>query len=60
MSFREIALTVRAVNRASAEFNRIQSDAESLAARVKSLGLRWLGWALQASLSATWLTSSVC
>jgi len=38
MSFREIALTVRAVNRASAEFNRIQSDAESLAARVKSLG----------------------
>jgi ABC-type multidrug transport system fused ATPase/permease subunit len=38
MSFREIALTVRAVNRASAEFNRIQSDAESLATRVKSLG----------------------
>ena len=38
MSFREIAITVRAVNRASSEFNRIQSDAESLAARVKSLG----------------------
>jgi hypothetical protein len=38
MSFREIAFTVRAVNRASAEFNRIQTDAESLAARVKTLG----------------------
>jgi len=43
MSFREIALTVRAVNRASAEFNRIQSDAESLAARVKSLGATLAG-----------------
>ncbi len=38
MSFREIALTIRAVNRASTEFNRIQTDAEALAARVKSLG----------------------
>ena len=38
MSFREIAVTIRAVNHASAEFNRIQSDAESLATRVKSLG----------------------
>ncbi len=38
MSFREIAVTVRAINRASGEFNRIQTDAESLAARVKSLG----------------------
>ncbi len=38
MSFREIAVTVRAVNRASGEFNRIQTDAESLATRVKSLG----------------------
>ena len=38
MSFREIAVTVRAVNRASAEFNRIQTDAEALATRVKSLG----------------------
>jgi hypothetical protein len=38
MSFREIAVTVRAVNHASTEFNRIQTDAESLAARVKSLG----------------------
>jgi hypothetical protein len=38
MSFREIALTIRAVNHASTEFNRIQTDAQSLAARVKSLG----------------------
>lgn len=38
MSFREIAFTVRAVNRASSEFSRIQTDAESLAARVKTLG----------------------
>ncbi len=38
MSFSEIAVTVRAVNRASNEFSRIQTDAEALAARVKSLG----------------------
>jgi hypothetical protein len=38
VSFREIALTIRAVNRASNEFSRIQTDAEALAARVKSLG----------------------
>lgn len=38
MSFREIAITVRAVNRASNEFSRIQTDAENLALRVKSLG----------------------
>jgi hypothetical protein len=38
VSFREIAFTIRAVNRASSEFGRIQSDAESLATRVKSLG----------------------
>lgn len=38
MSFREIAVTIRAVNRASAEFSRIQTDAEALATRVKSLG----------------------
>jgi hypothetical protein len=38
VSFREIAVTIRAVNRASAEFSRIQSDAESLATRVKNLG----------------------
>jgi len=38
VSFREIAVTIRAVNHASAEFTRIQTDAESLATRVKSLG----------------------
>jgi hypothetical protein len=38
MSFREIAVTIRAVNHASTEFNRIQSDAETLATQVKSLG----------------------
>lgn len=43
MSFREIAVTVRAVNRASHEFSRIQTDAEALAARVKSLGAAMAG-----------------
>lgn len=38
MSFREIAVTIRAVNRASHEFARVQSDAEALGVRVKSLG----------------------
>jgi hypothetical protein len=43
MSFREIAVTIRAVNRASAEFSRIQSDAEALSVRVKSLGAALAG-----------------
>ena len=38
MSFREIAVTIRAVNRASGEFSRIQTDADALATRVRSLG----------------------
>lgn len=38
MSFREIAVTIRAVNRASSEFARIQTDAEALSVRIKSLG----------------------
>ena len=38
MSFREIAITIRAVNRASNEFAKIQSDAEGLSVRIKSLG----------------------
>jgi len=38
MSFREISVTVRAVNRASAQFSRIQTDAEALSVRIKSLG----------------------
>jgi len=43
MSFREIAVTIRAVNRASAEFSRIQTDAEALSVRVKSLGATLAG-----------------
>ena len=42
MSFREIAVTVRAVNRASSTFDRIKTDAESLAASVKNLGSRFI------------------
>jgi len=38
MSFREIAISIRAVNRASHEFARIQTDAEALNVRIKSLG----------------------
>jgi hypothetical protein len=43
VSFREIAVTIRAVNRASAEFSRVQTDAEVLAARVKRLGAAMAG-----------------
>lgn len=38
MSFREIAVTIKAVNRASHEFARVQTDAEALSVRIKSLG----------------------
>jgi hypothetical protein len=38
MSFREIAVTIRAVNHASHEFTRIQTDAEAISVRIKSLG----------------------
>lgn len=38
MSFREIAVTIRAVNRASGEFARIRTDAEALAVRIRTLG----------------------
>ncbi len=38
MSFREIAISIRAINRASHEFARIQSDSESLQASLRSLG----------------------
>jgi hypothetical protein len=43
MSFREIAVTIRAINHASSEFNRIQTDAESLSTQVKSLGSAFAG-----------------
>jgi hypothetical protein len=38
VSFREVAITIRAVNRESSEFGRVQSDAEALNVRIKSLG----------------------
>jgi ABC-type multidrug transport system fused ATPase/permease subunit len=38
VSFREIAVTIRAVNHASHEFAKIQTDAEALSTRIKSLG----------------------
>ncbi len=37
MSFRDISITIRAVNRASREFSNVQTDAESLATRIRSL-----------------------
>ncbi len=43
MSFRNIVVTVTAVNRASAQFSRIQTDAEALSARIKSLGAAFAG-----------------
>ncbi len=43
MSFREIVVTVRAVNQASAQFSRIQTDAEALSVRIKSLGAAFSG-----------------
>jgi hypothetical protein len=41
--FREIAVTIRAVNHASNEFGRIQTDAEALSTRIKSLGAAMAG-----------------
>lgn len=43
MSFREMAISIRAVNRASHEFARIQSDAESLTLRIRTLGSAMAG-----------------
>jgi hypothetical protein len=43
VSFREIAITIRATNRASAAFNQIGADATSLATRVKNLGSALVG-----------------
>jgi len=43
MSFREIAVTIRAVNHASAEFSRIQTDAEALSVKIKNVGLAIAG-----------------
>jgi hypothetical protein len=43
MSFREIIVSIRAINRASNEFSKIQTDAETLTARVKSFGATLAG-----------------
>jgi hypothetical protein len=38
-----MAITIRAVNRCSSEFNRIKTDAESLEAQIKSVGATFAG-----------------
>jgi hypothetical protein len=38
MSFHEISVVIRAVNRASNEFGRVSSDAETMAERVRTAG----------------------
>lgn len=38
MSFHEVSVVIRAVNRASSEFSRVSVDAETMAARVRSAG----------------------
>lgn len=43
MSFSEIIIGIRAVNRASNEFNRIQTDAAALTARIKNMGAALAG-----------------
>lgn len=43
MSFREITMSIRAINRASSEFSRIQTDAELMTARIKSFGAALAG-----------------
>lgn len=43
MSFHEMAITIRAVNRTSATFDRIKADAESMEAQIKSVGATFAG-----------------
>jgi len=43
MAFSDIAITIRAVNRASSEFGRIQRDAESMGEKIRSAGTRIAG-----------------
>ena len=43
MSFREIVLSIRAVNRASTQFNKITTDAQTMTARIKSFGAALAG-----------------
>ena len=49
MSMSEIVFSIRAINRASSEFNRIKSDAETMAQRVKNVGLAIAGIASTAN-----------
>jgi len=43
MSFHEMAITIRAVNRCSSEFNRIRTDAGVMEAQIKSVGATFAG-----------------
>lgn len=43
MSFQEVAVTIRAVNRASHEFARVGADAKTMAARVRRAGSTFAG-----------------
>ncbi|MCW4017364.1 MAG: hypothetical protein NWF00_01560 [Candidatus Bathyarchaeota archaeon] len=43
MSFSQIAVTISAVNQASNEFSRIQTDAQNLAARIRTVGTAMAG-----------------
>jgi hypothetical protein len=43
MAFSDIAITIRAVNRASSEFGRIQRDAENMGEKIRSAGSRIAG-----------------
>ena len=43
MSFHEMAITIRAVNRASTTFDRIKTDAESMEAQIKTVGATFAG-----------------
>jgi hypothetical protein len=43
LSFREIIVSIRAINRASTAFNKIQTDAETLTMKIKSFGATLAG-----------------
>jgi len=44
VSFHEMAITIRAVNRASGEFTKIAADAETLGAKIKAAGTKFAGF----------------
>lgn len=43
MSFHEVAVTIRAINRASHEFARVGTDAETMAAKIRTVGSTFAG-----------------